>query len=134
MMRKRTDSRRRRGLMITDAVIGLGILAALLAITAITVGHDQRVQRSAGEHRQLTFEAEAALLALQADQLPSPPADPETVLHFTQPQGDAPAGMKWVTVVAKKGNQSAEVIGLVPIDALTLKSRDAPSAEKGHQP
>ena len=126
--------RRRRGLMITDAVIGLSVLAALLAITAITVGHDQRATRAAQAHRQLTFEAEAALLALQAGELPGAPADPSTALFFTESQADAPPGTKWITVVAKKDDQSSELVGLVPADALTPKWHSEPSIERGGQP
>ena len=124
----------RRGLIITDAVIGLSILAMLLAITAITVGHDKRASRAAEAHRQLTFEAESALLALQAGAPPSAPDDLKIALTFQENQGQAPAGLKWITVVAMKEGQSVELSGLVPEGTIKPHALPAFPDETGAQP
>ena len=108
-------STRRRGLIITDCVIGLGILAALLTITAITVNHDKRVNRAAAAHRQLTFEAEFALAALQANQpLPTPASPSVTLTHSVLEAKAIPVGYIWLSITASDGKRSSEIIGLVP--------------------
>ncbi len=109
---------RRRGLIITDLVIGLSLVAVLLSITAVTLGHDQRATRAAARHRQLTHAAEAALLALQYGQAPDNPTDPAirvtlTVLH----EDEAPAGYRWVGAESSGFGQRIEVLGVVPAGA-----------------
>jgi hypothetical protein len=104
--------------MITDCVIGLSILASLLIITAVTVGYDKRNARSAETHRQLTFEAEYALTAMQAEQPLPQPKQPAVKLTFALAQDDsAPQGYAWVSVRASNATQSTEVFGLVPRSA-----------------
>lgn len=106
---------KQRGLIITDAVIGLAVLAVLLAITAITVGQDKRVQRTAEEHRGLTYEAEAALTALQAEQPLQTPTNPAVKLSHAVMDAEAtPPNRVWLRITASDGQQSSEVIGLVP--------------------
>ncbi|MEM6259497.1 MAG: hypothetical protein AAGI37_14530 [Planctomycetota bacterium] len=110
-----SQSIHQRGLVITDCVVGLGILMTLLTITAITVGYDQRATRAAAEHRQLTFEAESALIALQANQPPPAPANPSIKLTYVVLEDrPVPDSYLWLNITADDGKQSSEIIGLVP--------------------
>lgn len=110
--------RRRRGLIVTDAVIGLGIAATLLVIIATASGHDRRTARAAEQHRELTFEAEAALLALRLDQPPPTAEDPATAVTVNAiDHTDTPDGYAWVRAVATREGQRIELTGLIPADA-----------------
>ncbi|XAM00067.1 hypothetical protein OT109_01515 [Phycisphaeraceae bacterium D3-23] len=110
--------RRCRGIFITDAVVGLSILAALITIAAITLGHDQRATRAATEHRQLTATAEEALLALRLGQTPETPELPVELILEQVTMDDAPPGKAWVRATASRGGQSVSLLTLAPVDAL----------------
>jgi Tfp pilus assembly protein PilX len=110
--------RKRRGMVVTDAVIGTSIVASLLVITAITLGHDKRTARAAAEHRQLTAAAEAALRSYQVGEVelePSlhPPGATVTVTRLAD--GASPVGYAWAEAKATLGKQHATLQGLVPV-------------------
>jgi hypothetical protein len=125
---------RRRGLIITDLVIGLTLIAVLLSITVITLGLDQRATRAAARHRQLTHAAEAALLALQQSQVPDSPTDPAIRVTLTVLHGDeAPAGYRWVCAESSGFGQRIEVLGVVPaVAADALRPGGAGQADDGN--
>lgn len=119
---------RRRGIFITDAVIGLAVLATLMAVTAITLGYDHRAQRAALDHRRLTTAAEQAMRSLQLghtadDAARDATADAVAAGHTIElaferlPDGDAPDGRVWVRVTATHAGQSIELVGVAPEEA-----------------
>lgn len=143
----RSDARRCAGIFITDAVIGLAVLAVLFTITAVTLGHDYRAQRAAVDHRRLTTAAEQAMLALQLGYppddaardaaAPARSAGHTLALAFDRlPDGEPPDGQVWVRVTATHNGQSVELIGLAPAQtAERFPVSDAPGpAPPGESP
>jgi len=106
---------KRRGIVITDVVLGISLVGTLLVIMSVTLGYDNRSQRASAQHQELTFEAEAALTSIQSAVVPQTPQAPDITLAIEAIQGAAsPAGYTWVQVTAQGYGQISSIIGLIP--------------------
>lgn len=104
----------RRGIMLLDAMIALGIVAILILVLSIAMARQQRASRALAEHRRAIRAAEAAMMRMQAGQdLPDNLFD---VQLSQQPlaSNTAPAGYHWIHIEAKADHQQSDLIGLVP--------------------
>ena len=101
------QKRRRAGFFFADAMIGIAILATLLAIFAGALGQSNAVGNKLSDTRAAWRSAEGALTDAQAGR--------RTKLAEMRPVagGEAPAGFVWVEAIAKEGSQEARLVGLV---------------------
>jgi type II secretory pathway pseudopilin PulG len=104
---------KRRGIMVIDAVVALGIIAALGTALVVAINQGHRASARLANQRGAVWAAEAALAQLQAGQ----PENPEGVEIEPLSDTTAPAGFTWVRVRAKHGGRTATLIGVVPLRA-----------------
>ena len=102
--------RRRRGIMVTDAVVALTIIAVLSTALVVAINRGHRATARLAAQRGATWAAEAALTQLQAGQ--SPNMDGIEIERLAVPK--APAGFGWVRVKAQHDGRTATLIGVVP--------------------
>ena len=99
---------KRRAFMLVDAVTGIAILGALLAVFAAALGRQHHASESLADSRAAWRKAESALSTLQIGHLVT------SVEIRPLAGGQAPAGFAWVEVVATEGAQTARLSGIVP--------------------
>ena len=125
---------RRKGLFLSDVIIGLAIVAVLTVSLMAALGRHRQASRKLADLREATRSAEAVLTDLQAGRA-SPASDLAfTVAAISPPTGDAasgpaPSGGTWVEVAVTVGGQRATLTGLVPSGAVPAtgpSTREAP--------
>lgn len=110
------NNRRNRAFFLTDAIVGLGILAVLGVVLATEVGwHTQAMQKLANR-RAASHLAESAVFQLQQGRRLPNVTGQVTVQPLTN-LGAVPR-YQWVRVVANDEGQTAALVGLVRRDAL----------------
>jgi len=111
----------RRGIMLLDSMIGLGIIAVLIIVLSVAMTRQQRASRALAERRVAIRAAEAALSRMQTGQsFPEGLFDAHLTLQ-TLPDRSTPAGYQWVRIEAKVNRQQSDLIGLVPATQPTTR-------------
>jgi hypothetical protein len=107
---------KRRGIMMTDAVLGLALLAMVAALLAVTVArHVQANERLAGSRAAMRY-AERVAGDLQLGQ--APPASEEHARWQVKPlDAPAPRGQVWVEVRVTTRGREATLVAVVPASA-----------------
>ena len=104
----------RRGIMLLDALIALGVVAILILVLSVAMTRQQRASRALAEHRRAIRAAEAGLSRMQAGQdLPENLFDARLSQQPVNSSA-APAGYHWIRIEAKVDRQQSDLIGLVP--------------------
>lgn len=107
--------RRRRGIMFTDVVLGLALLATTGVLLSATVRrHGQAMQRLSGS-RAAHRAAERVMTDLQLGRTP-PASDDEqrTRWEVRRLESPAPRGQVWVELRVVHRERSATLTGVVP--------------------
>jgi Tfp pilus assembly protein PilX len=115
-MNRHRSYRRRRGIFIADALVGLAIVTALSLAMLSVITHDRRAAERIAATRAATDDAEQAMARLRAgtatpDKLGEGVAV-EAIESTTA--GGAPAGQSWVRVRVERNGRSVTLLGLVP--------------------
>lgn len=107
------STRRSRGFLLMDTLMGIAIATALLMAMTAAVIHQDRAERHLAAVRAAARSAESALLSLQDGQTP-PDARTQRL------PDPAPPGQTWIrlTVPASGDLPAASLTGLVPTAAL----------------
>jgi type II secretory pathway pseudopilin PulG len=104
--------RRRRGFLLIDAVVAMGIILLLTLVLTVAVTRQQRTTAKLADTRDAVRLAEQTLTALQAGE--PAPAPPEGSVIDILPAGPVKeaAGLAWVTVRVTHHGRSATLVGL----------------------
>lgn len=112
-MRRRGASS--RAFLVTDFVLGLGLVAVLAAVLAAATTQQRRAQLAQREHAAALTRLELALLDLRAGK----PAGAGVEVRDAGSDATAsPAGWAWIEVSSRldRGGE-ASLVGLVPAEA-----------------
>src|SRR5687767_15362222 len=116
--------RRRNGVFIADAVIGIAIVAVLSVSLIGVLGRRRQAAQKLSDLREATRAAEAALTDLQAGRPVRAATAPGFAVRVTPSPvatgtaaAPAPAGRAWVDVEATVGGQRATLTGFAPAGA-----------------
>lgn len=109
--------RRRRGIMLTDVVLGIALLGLVGVLLATTVErHGKATQRLAASRAALRA-ADRVMSDLQIGQAP-PASDERTRWQVTPLDAPAPRGQVWVEVRVVHRDRAATLIGAVPASSV----------------
>ena len=115
MRRSTNDSR--AGFIMTDLVIGLGLVTVVGLLLSGAVGRAASTEQRMADQRAAARVAERAMLDLQHRQ-PVPSLGGDVRIIVRPVAGDtAPTGFKWTAIDATVRGRRATLIGLIPIDA-----------------
>ena len=105
---------RHRAFFAADTIIGIAVVAVLLATLSASMLRQQRAMDRLAESRQRVRLAEQTLTALQTStSLPKPPENVTvTVTPLDSPA--AGAGCTWVRVSVTRGARTQVLVGLAP--------------------
>jgi hypothetical protein len=121
----------RRGFMLGDFVMGLGLVAVLSVILASSIGRKQATEDRLSDLRAAQRVAEHALLNLQHGQpLPTLSGDVQIAVRSAV-GGEAPAGYTWAAVDVTLRNRRATLVGLLPSAA--MRAGGMPAGTGGNQ-
>ncbi|MDQ3440399.1 MAG: hypothetical protein M3478_08640 [Planctomycetota bacterium] len=107
----------RRGIMLTDVVLGLALLATIGVLLSATVGRHGRATDRLYASRAALRAAEHVLTDLQRGQAP-PASDERTRWDVRRLESPAPAGQAWIEVHVVHRERSATLTGLAPASSL----------------
>lgn len=106
---------RQGGFLATDAMLGLGLVVAMLAVFAASNGMLRRSEAELAARREAARAAEAALLEMQSRGRFDAGASGFEIT--VRPIDEAaPAGYAWVAVAATRDRVSVELVGLTPTE------------------
>jgi len=107
----------RRGFMIFDALLALGICGVMLTVIAAGVNSQQKASRRLADYRAATRLAEQTLARIQQGFAPAAitPEDQLTVENVNQTP--SPDHFKWVRVTASHNGCSIQLLGLARTEA-----------------
>ena len=109
--------RKRRGIMLTDVVLGIALLAMVAALLATTVARQaQATERLAASRAAMRF-AERVVGDLQLGQAP-PASDERTRWQVKPLESPAPRGRVWVEVRVTHRGREATLTAVVPASAV----------------
>ena len=109
---------RRRGIMLTDVVLGLALLATIGVLLSATVGRHGKATARLSASRAALRAAEHVMTDLQRGQAP-PASDERTRWDVRRLESPAAlAGQVWVEVHVVHRERSATLTGLVPASSL----------------
>ena len=100
-----TKQRKREAFLLADAMMGIAILATLIAVFAGALGAQNRSSQRLADSRAAWRAAESALSELQAGR-----ATNRAEMN-SGTGGRAPAGFVWVEAVASSGNAKGAARG-----------------------
>jgi hypothetical protein len=113
---KSSRRQRRTGFIMTDLVIGLGLVTIVGLLLAGAVGRSGATEQRLADQRAAVRVAEHAMLNLQRHQ-PLPQLGGDVRIATRAVDGaDAPAGFSWTAVDATVRGRRATLVGLVPAD------------------
>jgi type II secretory pathway pseudopilin PulG len=98
---------RRRGFFITDALIGLFLIVALVAALSAATSRQIRSARSLADERKAIRLAERVITQLQRGQLAPQPGTDESIRIDD-------LGELWTRVTVTVRGRSAELVGRIP--------------------
>jgi len=118
MRRRLVMQRPRRGVFLTDMIVGMTIMLLLGAVLASAAIRRNKGAEQLADSRHATRIAEQALTALQLGQTsPTPPEGATIEIVPIDGVKDVPSGYKWVAVRVLHKNRTANLTGLVRADA-----------------
>lgn len=127
--------RRARGILITDAAMGLIIVSMLMTVLFVATASQRRGGEALAERRTLLRLAEGAATALQRGEQPPQPAraaqvnEPDTRLRFTELADGEPIGdQTWARISVERGGREVSLTTLVPREPLRAHLNDAAEA------
>ena len=107
----------RRGIFLTDALLGLILISVTAAMLSSTVGYHQKATGSLSASRAAARAAERVLSDLQLGQTPQ--ASDQTLKWEIQPlKALAPRGQVWVEIRVHSRGKSASLTGMVPVGSV----------------
>ena len=110
----RRRRRVRRAFFAADTIIGIGVVAVLLATLSAAMLRQQRASDRLAESRQAVRLAEQTLTALQTSQpRPAPPANVTVTVTPLDAPTAAP-GCIWVRVTVARGARTQTLAGMAP--------------------
>ena len=109
---------RRRGIMLTDAVLGIALLVTIGVVLSSTVARHGKATERLSASRAALRAAERVMTDLQLGQAP-PASDEATRWQVTRLESPAaPRGQVWVEVRVEHRGRSATLNGIVPASSV----------------
>jgi len=104
----------RRGFMLFDSLIALGVCSTLMIVIATTLHSEQNASRQLADIRAATRLAEESLGRLQQGLPLEKPQSSDQVTVNGVEQGQTIPGFKWIRVSATHNGHAVRLIGLAP--------------------
>jgi type II secretory pathway component PulJ len=109
--------KRRRGFMIFDALLAMGICGVMLTVIAAGVNSQQKASRRLADYRAATRLAEQSLARMQQGLVPAALASEDQLTVENVDQSPSPDHFKWVRVTASHNGCSVQLLGLTRTEA-----------------
>jgi type II secretory pathway pseudopilin PulG len=117
----------RRGWMMLEAITAVCLLSMMAMLLTVALRQQERGLKQLAEARAASRAAEAALTAMQSGQSRAVVESGEAKISVTElPEPSDAAGMEWVRVHADLAGRQAELIGLVPRQAMAMAAGGVP--------
>ncbi len=107
--------RRRRGIFVMDAIVGLAIIAAVATAIAVALTQYRKAEQRLSDTRAAVRLCECVMAELSGGSVPVGNGRATWKRLSTE---QAPPGYAWIEVVAIHGDGRASVTGLVPVSSV----------------